>query len=333
MSNSVFHNIYTEKITKATQNVFEENYSTSSALYLMYLSTVINTFTWKNLPKTVLPFAPETSLCYWGLYGAFKDNGELKMFPAYPSGELLENGEFSKYILIARNGKTFERSREEIALCYNNSLRIPSLPFINEFAEKSNNALRAVDCALERVLIPPIIECETEEDMKRISDLYDRTKNQLPFRLTFRDNGFGAQGSKINEVFDSRKYDVIAMWDVYVRYRNLFYTTFGINNVEIQKRERLTEAEGSGNDEITRYTFLNDMYNRRLDFKKEVEEKFSHSLDIELNRDSATVYNLSLDNMEKVDGVELNLMRGINLKNTENTSDNGGKEDVETDIN
>lgn len=316
MSNSVFHKIYTDKMADATTNVFEDDYSSHQALYLMYLTTVINTFKWDNVPKPFLPFQPEISLCYWGMYGAFAKDGNVKMLPAYPSGTILENGEFSKYILIARNGVTYEHDREEIALCYNNSLRIPSIMFVKEFAEKSNNALRAVDSALERSMIPAIIECDSEEDMKRLSDLYDRVKNQLPFRLTFRGDGYGANGAKINEVFDSRKYDVIQMWDVYVRYRNLFYTTFGINNVEIQKRERLTEAEGSGNDEITRYTFLTDMYQRRQEFCKEVKEKFNYDIKVELNRDSATVYNLSLDNAEKVDDIETNLLRGINLKNS-----------------
>ena len=333
MPNSTFHQIYTSKIEKATNRAYEEDYKALDTIYLMYLSTVINTFKWKNVPKPMLPFHQEINLCYWGIMGAFKnDKNEFRMYPAFPSGNLLENGEYSRYTMVARDGTTVDRDREDICLCYNNSLCVPSLIFIKELSQKSTNALRAVDCALERSMIPAIIECESEEQMKTLSDLYDRVKNKLPFRLTFHDGVQSAQ-AKVLDAFDSTKYDMIQMWDVYVRYRNLFYTSFGINNVEIQKRERLTEAEGSGNDEITRYTLLDDMYERRKEFIEEVKEKFGIELEVELNRDSATVYNIELDNAQKIDDVQLNIMRGINTKgtpenveNSENIKEDDGNE-------
>lgn len=331
MSNSVFHKIYEEKINSATNLAQYENFKTLTTLKTSFLTTVLSTFKWKKIPKTITKRNPEMNLCYWGLMAMFKDdNGELKIYPAYPSGALKENGEYERYTMVAYNGKTWSRSREEIALCYNNIIGIPSIYMINELTEKANFALRAVDNALERSMIPAIIECDTPEDMARISDLYDRNKNQLPFRLTYRE-GLKASGSVVNDIFDSRKYDMLQMWDVYVRYRNLFYTTFGTNNIEIQKRERLTEAEGSGNDEITRYTLLQDMYDRRMDFVEECKEKFDYEIEFEVNRDSATVYNLELDNEDKIDDTQLNLMRGINPQ--EKTEENDGDEETvkETD--
>lgn len=339
MSNSVFHQIYKEKIEDAINTNAVEDYRAMGSIYAMYLSTVISTFKWKNLPKKTLPFNIETYLCYWGMCAMFKDDdGELRIFPCYPAGALKENGEYEEYIMVAMNGKNWRRKRDDIALCYDNCLRVPSLFMIKEFATKSTNALRAVDHALERSMLPAIIECESEEEMRRLSDYYDRKKNGLPFRLTYKE-GNNAQGSKVNDVFDSRRYDVVEFWDVYVRYRNLFYTSFGINNVEIQKRERLTEAEGSGNDEITRYTLLQDKVDRREDFVDEVKEKFDYDLEFEVNRDSATVYNISLDNEDKIEDVELNILKGINTKaaNPEDVNEeaemeenDNGKDDLDT---
>lgn len=311
--NSVFHNIYEQNIQNAYKSSEMEDYRSGNVVYTSYLSTVISSFKWGKLPKNVLAFAPEKYLCYWGLLGMFKDGEEIKIYPCYPAGALMENGEFEKYIFVAMNGKNWTRTRDEIALCYNNSLAIPSIYNIRELASKSTDALRAVDSALERSMIPAIIECDSETDMAQLSDLYDRKKNQLPFRLKFKD-GFKAEGCTVNDIFDSRKYDMLQMWDVYVRYRNLFYTTYGVNNIEIQKRERLTEAEGSGNDEITRYTLLQDMYDRRQDFVKECKEKFDYDIEITVNRDSATVYNLTLENEDKIDDVKLNLLRGVNTE-------------------
>lgn len=205
---------------------------------------------------------------------------------------------------------------------------------INELSKKSAYALRAVDASLKKAILPAIAYAPDEASMTTISGLFEEDKEMLPIRATMNET-FKKEGEiAIHNIYDNRAIDIISQWDVYVRYRNLFYTTFGVNNVEIQKRERLTEAEGSGNDEITRYTLLKDMYQRRVDFCNEVKEKFNYELAFELNRDSATVYEIKLSNKEKVDNVEIDLLKGVNYAETNpNESevvDNDGKDiDVE----
>lgn len=277
---------------------------------------------------------PERSLLYFPMLAGFMDVDEFRIFPCFGAGSLRDDGEFDKYTIITYKGKTFERSREEISLCYNNSIAIPSIFMVRELTEKMNKALQAVDTALDRSMLPALIECEDEETFRKMSSMYDAEKNKLPFRLTYRGEGtLSGKASVVNDLFDSNKYDLIQMWDVFVRYRNLFFTMNGINNVEIQKRERLTEAEGSGNDEITRYSTLNDKFERRLNFVEETEQKFSKEITVELNRDSATVYNLSLNNEDKIEDVELNLTRGANPPTGTNENEKidaeGGEENVE----
>ena len=336
MANSVFHEIYEKNVENAYCNIAEETARTFSTLYTTSLTTIIDTFKWggKDFPK-IPKFFPERSLIYFPMLAGFMDGEEFKIFPCFGSGAICDDGEFDKYTIVTYKGTTFFRTREEIALCYNNSVVIPSIFMVRELTEKMNKALQAVDCALERSMLPAIIECEDEETFRKMSSMYDAEKNKLPFRLTYRsDSAMGSKASVVNDLFDSKKYDLIQMWDVFVRYRNLFYTVNGVNNVEIQKRERLTEAEGSGNDEITRYSTLNDKYERRIEFIEEVKEKFGKELTCEINRDSATVYNLSLDNEDKIEDVELNLTRGANPpadkeKQETEIDDEGGEKDVE----
>lgn len=335
MSNSVFHNIYETEVVNAYNNIAEETVETFSTLYSASLTTIISTFKWggKDFPK-IPKFLPERSLLYFPMLAGFMDNNEYKIFPCFGAGTLRDDGEYDRYTIITYKGKTFQRTRDEIALCYNNSIAVPSIFMVRELTGKMNTALQAVDCALERSMLPALIECEDEETFKKMSTYYDADKNKLPFRLSYRGEGaMGAKASVINDLFDSKKYDIIQMWDVFVRYRNLFYTMNGINNVEIQKRERLTEAEGSGNDEITRYSTLDDKFERRKDFIEETYNKFGKELTIELNRDSATVYNLSLDNDDKVEDVQVNLTRGANppksAEETEEKENEGGDENAE----
>lgn len=314
---SVFHNLYQSKMDEIYKNVQDNKYKTTYTIWHNYYSTVTSTFSWRNLPKTTLSFLPEEYLCYWGLIGFFKDdNGDFRILPCYGAGALLETGEYSEYVLISKNGVTYRRKREELALCYNNNLRVPSIIMINELSKKSAYALRAVDASLKKAILPSIIYAPDEQAMSTLADMYDEDKEMMPFRLTMNKSLKGDKDITVKSIYDNREIDIISQWDVYVRYRNLFYTTFGINNVEIQKRERLTEAEGSGNDEITRYTLLKEMYDRRTDFVNEIKEKFDYDMPFELNRDSATVYELKLTNSDKIENIEIDLLKGVNYADT-----------------
>lgn len=331
---SVFHNLYQEKVDEIYNSIQDNKYKTIYTIWHNYYSTVTSTFAWNNLPKTTLSFLPEEYLCYWGLIGFFKDDsGEYRILPCYGVGTLLETGEYSEYVLIAKNGANYRRKREEIALCYNNNLRVPSIIMINELSKKSAYALRAVDASLRKAILPSIIYAPDEQTVATLSDMFDEDKEMMPFRITMNKALKGDKDISVTSIYDNRQIDIISQWDVYVRYRNLFYTTFGINNVEIQKRERLTEAEGSGNDEITRYTLLKEMYNRREDFCKEIKEKFDYELSFELNRDSATVYELKLTNKDKIDNIELDLLKGVNYAQQEgkNAEDKTEEKEVNED--
>lgn len=307
---SVYHNIYRKNFENKYTEIKQETNANSFTIFQNYLSTVVNSFKWGNVP-ILRQGQVEEFLVYWARVAFFDDNGEYKIYPCFPSGTLLENGEYDMYTIIAKNGKQWIKHKDEIEICYNNFNIIPSIYFIEELAKKSAYSLQAVDVALERAIQPPILKAKDESQMKMISEMLDKEKNKMPFRSIFSNDA--NQEPEILHIFDNRANDVLSLWDVYVRYRNLFYTTFGINNVEIQKRERLTEAEGSGNDEITRYTLLNDMYEQRENFINRVKEHFGYELTVEINRDSATVYQIIKSQEDKIADTEISISKGANI--------------------
>lgn len=293
MANSVFHNIYTQHYDKASSNVLEENCAVVTTFRLLCLETVLNMFVWKNLPVDVLPYMPERYACWWGMFAAFKDDdNELKIFPAYPAGELLQNGQYSRYNIIAMNGKNWIRNREDVALCYNNTLATPSIGLVNELADKMSTALRAVDCALERSLIPTVFSTSDPEDFKTLSGLYDKTKNQLPFRVMASNNGL-SEVKVINDAFDTSRYNVTMLYDVFTKYRNLFNQIFGINALSVIKKERLTSGELTGGEEQASFTLINGMYERRKEFCKECKEKFNSDIDFDVSRGEVEIYHIA----------------------------------------
>lgn len=324
---SVFHNIYKSKLEEVHQSAINEDASTRGSMFMSFLTSAISTFKWGNLPKNTLISQPEEYLIYWARLAFFKDDAdEFKMFPCYPAGTLLENGEYDRYTIVSRNGKQWIKSRDEIALCYDNSMIIPFIVMIEELSGKCSVALEAVDASLRKAILPAIISCEDEQQVGLLSDLYDKKQRLLPFRITLN-KGFSEKDIQTFNVFNNATNDILSLWDVYVRYRNLYYTTMGINNVEIQKRERLTEAEGSGNDEITRYTFLTDRYQQRQKFIEEVKEKFNYDLTIEINRDVTTVYELSIDNDDKIEAAETTISKGANIPQTKPDTEKEDKDD------
>ena len=329
---STYHNIYKEKIEEVYKKQRTDSLKTLFTISASYLSTVLSTFSWLNLPKHIPSMNPENALFYWGIMGAFMENGELQLYPIFPSGTLQANGLYDKYTAIKFNGETKELYYDDICICFNNRFKTPSVFIVEELAEKSSFALSSVEHSLERVMIPTILNCKDETQAKKLTDLYERAKNELPFRISIGE-AFGKDGIDIISFFDNRQYDVLSQWDVYVRFRNLFYSVYGINNVEILKKERLTEAEGSGNDEIVRFTFLKDMYEQRINFINAIKEKFGIELELEINRDSTTVYQITASNKEKIDAIKLDVLRGVNLpqenveKNEEEENENDDSSD------
>lgn len=303
MANSVFHNIYTQNYQNAQSAVAEENFSAIATFRLLCLETVLNTFTWDNLPKDCLPYMPERYACWWSMFAMFKDdNGELALYPAYPSGRLLRNGQYEKYNIVAMDGKNWIRSRDEIALCYNNTLGTPSIGYINEFADKMANALRAVDCTLERAMKPVVFQTSDPEDFKTLSGMYDKVNSQLPFRVMMTESVISDVKS-INDNFSMANYNILDMFDVFTKYRNLFYQTFGINVLNVIKKERVNSAESMADSDMVSFTLLNGMYNRRKEFCKEAKEKFGSEISFDLNRGAEGTYNISADDEEKIENL------------------------------
>ena len=323
---STYHNIYEENIEHIEQELNFDRRIKNNFIALNFYNTVISTFGWGNLPKETLPFMPEEQLCFTGKTIFFlDDNGNPKLFPGYMAGNLMENGMYDRYQIIAKNGKVWTRKYDEIEICFNNSMRFPSAWQVNSISEDCSYALRSVKTALQRTMIPAIITGSTNEQLAEISKLKN-PENNLELFYTAFNSAISKSDHSVIDFFDNTKEDVIARWDIFIRFRNLFYTTFGINNVEIQKKERLTESEGESNQEITRYTLLQDMLHCRQDFCERVDKKFGHKLEVYLNRDTQSVYETLMDNEDKIERMELENLKGVNLP--EQNKEREEKDDV-----
>lgn len=323
----VFQNIYLSGLDHYEVVKKFDDIQRAFKLEDIYITALISSFKWKNCPEGTINFFIEPYLQLSGRVAVFKDDvGTVKMHPCYPSGYLRESGEYEKYTIIARNGKQWIRNYDEIAIIYNNSFAIPYYGLVTEFASKSSSALLAVDCALERASVPPVLECETDEQMKTAIETLTANKNRA-FFVKHKQGGYGEGEPKRVSAFDNRETDILSLWDVFSRYDRYFYRTFGISTVGIQKNERLTKAESTGEEEMTRYSLFDDMYQRRIEGVEKANEMFGTDITVEVNRDSKTVFELQLDNEDKIEMEKIEATKGANITPTENKEEKENETD------
>lgn len=327
---SVFHNIYTERYERSIEEQKIKKYQTDFNFFDTCMTTVLNTFKWKDYPYEELPvFMIEWFFQNAGRVAMYtSDDGKIKIHPCFPAGALTEEGDFTEYNIITPNGKSFTRRAEDIEVGFNNCFKMPYVYKVSQFSDKMSYALRAVDTSLTKASLPIITLFENPEQLKKFDKFTNPEIATQPFVGMLKEKLIAKEVETLS-LYDSRTVDVLALWDVYVRYRNLFYTTFGINNVEVQKRERLTEAEGAGNDEITRYSLIQDMYDRRMDWAERCNKHFGCVMKLEINRDITTVFELEMSNEDKINLAKMDFMKGINPAKTTESIEEKEDEDGE----
>ncbi len=307
---SVFSKVYEDMMSKITASETVEKFRTDYLIRTIFYSTVIGSFEWggKDLPKFIeqIPDYMEENFVGSPIAGAYISprTGEFTVAPCFASGKLLPSGLYDTYTCIYRDGSQDIINIKDIELCFNNSLHQPNGPMIEEFVDKCVRALRTVDISLIKAGLPSVLACNDETKITSIITAMEKSYAQnKPFHLVTGDWVDGA----IKEVglYDDKATNIIAQWDIFVRYKNLFFTTFGMNNVEIVKNERLTQKESEGNTEIIRYAIFNDMYKHRKDFCDRCKKHFDKEITVDINRNFDTVTELNLTTEDKIRMKEL----------------------------
>lgn len=299
---STYQNLYEKNLEDIQKKFSVSNVYTDLYLYQLFRSVIIHAFKWENIPEFIRqhPDYIEDSLAGYGKIAFFEKEGQYYIAPAMANGMLLKNGMYSSYTMVFRNGETVILPIEEIEICDNNFNAMPSEILLRTMVEKCSNALKAVDRALDKMSMNDIIVCKDETTMNKVSQALKSSYNKdVPINVTMGDWNDGDILVKV--LADNRNIAVKDLYDVFIRYRNLYLTTFGINTVEISKAERLTLAEGSSNDEIVQYTLFGDMYEHRKDFCDRVKKHFNYDLSVTPNRGIDTTVNLEMSTEDKIE--------------------------------
>lgn len=226
---------------------FSNNITFSYYYYKMML-IVRNLFEWENLPNNIEARWIERYLFSDGKCIFYKDPTMGYMVAGYG-----QNGSVNCYddpTLVDPIAPNYTYNGEQLINgenCYvirNNDLMLPEFSVVRYYAYKLANIDRAIDVNIEAVKTPVLVIC-TDKQRLSLKQAINQRKDNEP--VIYADNSFDKDmistlDLKPTPVFKDlqiQKHMVI----------NEFFTDIGINNANMDKKERMVSTEVEANDE------------------------------------------------------------------------------------
>lgn len=251
--------------------------------YWRLLDMVVSLFRWEGLPDTVDRDYLEKVLAGTGyIVWTRDDGGVLRAIRGSAAGFDCYN--YPTWTEIANPVlKTFKRTFGlDAVLMRNNKFRMPTIPTIREYAYSIAQIDANIKINLDTLKTSAVFHVETEPQGRQVKALYEKILGGEPAVIT--DSGtFSWTGEGKAELFNpSVPYQVTQLLADRRTIINDFLTQFGVNNIALEKRERLITGEISGNDqelEIFRDYWLAP----RVEAAKKVNAMFGTSISVSLS--------------------------------------------------
>lgn len=239
---------------------------------------LLNMFTWENLPCGISERFIEDKLYRNGLliFYKSKEKGFYLVSQATPIG-LNDYEEPTGYRTYTTSGISEIVKAEDCVPIWNDYLREGNISNVNFFAKRLSNIEKTIDINLEQMKNPFIIEC-SEGQKETIEQVFAQKTDGVPYILVSDDfakniktNVFNLDIKDFTKPLNEMKHSII----------NEALTFFGINNVNIMKKERLITSEAEQNDEQI-YLDRNIMYKARKKAVEEINNKFNLDISVSL---------------------------------------------------
>lgn len=252
--------------------------SRETILYNHFLNLAIKRFTWNNLPDGLTSDILEEMLITYGQMGAIQDRGLIKILPAHGANRVNIYNQPISYMLYGMNGETHNVSAKEMVRLRNNPLGTSDKQNLLIFAKRLDNIEQTQEVNLFQQCIPKII-ATNRDGILTAKNIVKKIK-EFSFVILSRDKGINNQIRQDDVIDTSSPYllDKLADYDNYMV--NKVMTYLGINNANIDKKERLISDEvNANNDQIQ--SIIDMYYECRKTFCSEINEKFGTNITVE----------------------------------------------------
>ena len=277
---------------KKNQNYkFEDSLVINDATYIDYLNRfrriALSLFEWVNLPKTMdarfleecLYYNGQATLLFDEKYGFINTkcagSGRINIYGLPNKFNCFSYGYNSMRDLFINLDSTLteqekeEQKKDECILVMNNWDRTPTAGSMELFAWRLYLAQRTCDVNISSQRFPVMVVGD-EKQRLMLENLYSQYDGNQPFI-------FGNKNQLNEDILKAIKTDAPYVVDKITDYKkeiwNEALTYLGINNISINKKERLTENESNENNELINLN-LQSMLAPRLEACRKFNEKY-----------------------------------------------------------
>jgi len=255
----------------------QENMIEYTFYFKKFKRLLMSMFEWDNLPDGISSRFIEDKLFYNGLLIFYKSNslGFYVVAQATPIG-LNDYEEPTGYRAYGVNKINEYVKPSDCVVIWNDMFVEGNVGNVNFFAKSLSNIKKTFDVNLEQLKNPYIIACP-EGQKETVKQVMEQKTDGVPYIYVNEDF------SNINNVnvFNLNiQNHTKELQDVSTAIENEGLTFFGINNVNVTKKERLITGEADQNNEQITYN-KKSMYRARKMAVDKINTKFN--LDIRIN--------------------------------------------------
>lgn len=270
----MYNIIKMKEISKELNNLTYTDY------YYRLMLLARGIFEWKNLPNGMDENWIENFLFHEGKCVFFKDKDYGFMVAKCTDSNILnaydEPIAITPYATNYR-GRTL-RNYDECVLIRNNDEMVPTSPTIQLYALRLAEISRTIDININAQKTPVIILCN-EKQKATMKQVYIQWNGFEP--IIFGDKNLDIDGVKVLKtdapiVFDKLQIQKHAIW-------NECMTFLGINNANMDKRERLVDDEVQANNEQIEQS-ANTMLKARKIACERINELFDLNIEVSIRK-------------------------------------------------
>lgn len=218
---------------------------TFKKLYDKFKLLALDAFVWEGLPETIKPKYIEHALFEYGKAAFFKKElGSLMCLPAEDGGKYNVYGEPLNYFVTGW-GYHKNISSEDCVIIENNELRLPTKDFILFYVNKLTEAERTMDVNVKACKTPYIIACD-DKDVLTFKRIFQQIDGNTP--AVYADKGLNLDA--ISVLKTDAKFMGNELMDYKRSVENELLTLLGVNNVAIDKKERVNTKETDANNQL-----------------------------------------------------------------------------------
>ena len=265
----------------------EENLREYNFYFRKYQRLLMSMFEWSNLPDGISSRFIENKLFYNGLLIFYKSK-QLGFYVVAQATALGLNDyeEPTGYRAYGVNKINEYVKPSECVPIWNDMFIDGNVSNVNFFAKSLSNVKKTFDVNLEQLKNPYIVSCP-EGQRETVKQIMAQKTDGVPYIFTSDDFNDLVKVNVFNLQIQNHTKE---LQDVKNSIENEGLTFFGINNVNVLKRERLTTGEAEQNDEQITIN-KNSMYKARKKAVKEINEKFGLNIDVTISSDFESELN------------------------------------------